>query len=320
MSELTDRKIIVVRRPTRLEDLVVRFGTKGQAKFYLEHSALDFSDYEREHDNYYSAIGALNTSLSRLPLRIQYLEREFLPNFIFGHDDIVVVIGQDGLVVNTAKYLNEHSIIGVNPDPERFDGVLLPFSPEETGTAVVKMMQNKLSIRSITMAEAELNDGQKLLAFNDLFIGAKSHVSATYTLNYEGKTERHSSSGVIVSTPAGATGWLSSALNMAKGVFGAFSKSPSNATTESCFVETRLSWEDRKLIFVVREPFVSVSTSAEIVAGFLQSNEDIVIESRMPENGVIFSDGIESDCLEFNAGSVAKIKVAARCTKLVEKG
>src|SRR5579872_871674 len=136
MSEQTDRKIVVVKRPTRLEDLVARFGTKGQAKFYLEHSGLDFSDYEREHDNYYSALKVLNNSLSRLPLKMQYLDREFLPNFIFGHDDIVVVIGQDGLVVNTAKYLNEHAIIGVNPDPTRFDGVLLPFTPEEAGNAI----------------------------------------------------------------------------------------------------------------------------------------------------------------------------------------
>ncbi|MFT7387173.1 MAG: hypothetical protein ACI8VC_000410 [Candidatus Endobugula sp.] len=32
------------------------------------------------------------------------VERNLLPNFIFGPEDIVVVIGQDGLVANPLKY------------------------------------------------------------------------------------------------------------------------------------------------------------------------------------------------------------------------
>jgi hypothetical protein len=37
----------------------------------------------------------------------------------------------------------------------------------------------------------------------------------------------------------------------------------------------------------------------------------------MPENGVIFSDGIEADFLEFSSGMVASIGVADRCGRLV---
>ena len=37
----------------------------------------------------------------------------------------------------------------------------------------------------------------------------------------------------------------------------------------------------------------------------------------MPENGVIFSDGIESDYLAFNAGMQATIGVAERAGRLV---
>jgi len=37
----------------------------------------------------------------------------------------------------------------------------------------------------------------------------------------------------------------------------------------------------------------------------------------MPENGVIFSDGIEADRLEFNSGTEARITVAERQGKLV---
>ena len=39
--------------------------------------------------------------------------------------------------------------------------------------------------------------------------------------------------------------------------------------------------------------------------------------SRMPESGVIFSDGMESDYLRFTAGMEATITVAARRGRLV---
>jgi hypothetical protein len=37
----------------------------------------------------------------------------------------------------------------------------------------------------------------------------------------------------------------------------------------------------------------------------------------MPENGVIFSDGIESDFLEFNSGTEVVIAVAERQGRLI---
>ena len=41
------------------------------------------------------------------------------------------------------------------------------------------------------------------------------------------------------------------------------------------------------------------------------------IESMTSESGVIFSDGIEVDALEFNAGTIAAIGVATRKARLV---
>jgi hypothetical protein len=74
------------------------------------------------------------------------------------------------------------------------------------------------------LQKQNLNDGQRLLAFNDLFIGASSHISARYKISFNQNSEEHSSSGLIVSTPAGSTGWLSSIFNMAYGVTSMFEK------------------------------------------------------------------------------------------------
>jgi len=40
----------------------------------------------------------------------------------------------------------------------------------------------------------------------------------------------------------------------------------------------------------------------------------------MPSNGVIFSDGIESDFLKFNSGTIAKIGLANETATLVVNG
>ncbi len=49
---LTDRKIVVVTRKTRLQELKEKYCTLGQAKFYLEHLGESFSEYEEESTLY----------------------------------------------------------------------------------------------------------------------------------------------------------------------------------------------------------------------------------------------------------------------------
>jgi NAD kinase len=303
-------KIILVTRKTRLEGLIERFNTRGQAKFYIEHSGGDFAFYEREHETYYAALSDLKKGLAGL-VKLQEIERGFLPNFLFNASDIVVTIGIDGLVVNTAKYLNGQPVVAVNPDPANIDGVLLPFNVGNAPLAVKQILKGETHSRLITMAEAKLNDGQSLLAFNDLFIGVRSHVSARYLIQANGKEEHHSSSGILVATGAGSTGWLSSMFNMANGMLNEF------ANAEPKIQKPQLTWDTDKLIFVVREPFISKTSGAQIVCGAITAASPLILKSEMPEGGVIFSDGVEADFLSFNAGMIATIGVAGRKTNLV---
>jgi NAD kinase len=304
-------KLVVVTRQTRLEELIARFNTRGQAKFYLEHSGGDFGAYEREHDAYQRALDQVRRTLD-FGLPRQFLDRALVPTFTFGAADVVLVLGQDGLVANTAKYAGSRPIIGVNPDPERFDGILLPFSPAEAPAAVARVLRDAAATRAVTLAEAELADGQRLLAFNDLFVGARSHVSARYRLRIGDRTEPQSSSGVLVSTGAGSTGWMSSVFNMAAGV--------TRFVGGRGGAGPRLDWADPRLVFAVREPFVSRHSTADIVAGFIEPGRELVIESLMPSGGAIFSDGVEADFLEFNAGATSRIRTAARRASLVVPG
>jgi len=211
------KKLVIVTRKTRLQEQIERFNTRSQTKFYIEHAGGDFGDYEREADAYQLALSLLQANLD-FGLPQQLLDRSLVPKFEFREEDVIVVLGQDGLVANTAKYVCSQPIVAVNPEPTRFDGVLLPFQAGEAKTAVAKVIDGKAAIREVTLAEVELSDSQRLLASNDFFIGARSHFSAQYRIEHKKRSEIQSSSGVLVSTGAGSssTGWMSSVFNMGR--------------------------------------------------------------------------------------------------------
>ena len=116
MTVAPDRKIVLIVRPTRLDDLVTRFNTVQQAQFYVEHLGADFSDYLIEHKHYRAAVQRAEDVLREFG-RVQRLERRYVPNFVFGAEDSVVVLGQDGLVANTLKYLDGQRVVGDQSRP-----------------------------------------------------------------------------------------------------------------------------------------------------------------------------------------------------------
>ena len=166
------------------------------------------------------------------------------------------------------------------------------------------------------MVKASLNDGQELYAVNDLFIGQHSHGSARYQIMLGNQQEQQSSSGIIVSTGAGCTGWLRSITLGAWHIARYFGSVPAQPPT---LEQIALGWESTSLWFTVREPFVSRTTQASLVFGQIQAGTELVITSQMPDSGIIFGDGIENDYLAFNSGSIAHIALAERKAHLVAR-
>jgi NAD kinase len=305
-----ERKVVLVTRKTRLEELVTRYHTLAQARFYLEHLGADFGDYLQEHQAYGESLRQVNGALQRWG-RFQILDRQHLTNFVFAQDDIVVALGQDGLVANTMKYLDGQPLVGVNPEPARWDGLLLPFEPGDLDALFDDVAHDRRPTRCVTMAEARLSDGQRLRAVNDLFIGPRSHTSALYDIAVGERSEHQSSSGVIVSTGLGSTAWLKSVVTGGMALSGAVGRVP--VATEY----QPLAWDADRLTFAVREPFPTRSSQATLVYGSVTKAQPLKLRSRMPDHGVIFSDGMEADFLRFTAGVEATIRVAATQGRLV---
>ena len=303
--------VIVVTRKTELEELTARFNTIAQARFYLEHAGRDVDAIIQAHEQYQQVLDQVRDAIPG-GVKSQVIDRQFVPQFTFGEEDIVITVGQDGLVVNTAKYLSKQPIIGVNPDPKKVEGVLLPFTTKKLLKNLPDTLQGQARIQDVTMAKARLNDGQELLAFNDLFIGPRTHTSARYHIEQAGQGEDQSSSGIIISTGAGSTGWMKSIYAGAAGIVTALGGKVTLPKEGS-----RFAWDADYLLYAVREPWPSKTSKSSMVFGVITPEQPLVLDSYMAEHGVIFSDGIENDYVKFNAGHSATIDIADNKARLI---
>lgn len=292
-------RAVMVHRSTDYELLLARHATRGQAEFFLRSRDQDIDTVEAEHRRIHDV---MNTALRLIPQRWRRADvvRSDLDRFLFEPADIVFAVGQDGLVANIAKYLDGQLVIGVNPLPERFDGVLVRIAPDQLPDLMETLRENRdPDVESRTMVQAELDDAQTLLALNEVFIGHRSHQSARYRIRWQGEEERHSSSGVIVATGTGSTGWARS-INRSRG--------------DSIDLPAP---SDRRLAFFVREAFPSVHTGTTIASGLCPGGEDIELVSEMNEGGVVFGDGIEDDHLTFDWGQTLSVGIANQSLNLV---
>lgn len=205
----TAPRAVVVTRETDYEALLARHATREQARFFLESRGQTLEAAEVRHDRLQSALQQVRAAIP-LNWRRSLIRRGDLDRFLFGPEDVVVAVGQDGLVANLAKYLDGQPVLGINPEPEVNPGVLVPLLPAAVGELLLTAAEGAADLEPRTMAEARLDDGQSLLALNEIFVGHRSHQSARYQLAGDGQVEEQSSSGIIVATGTGATGWARS--------------------------------------------------------------------------------------------------------------
>jgi NAD kinase len=312
MPELAFDKIVVVTRKTALEELIERYNSEAQARFYIERLGDSFDAYANSHQVFKQSLELLNRSLP--DIRCQWIDRSFLANFLFGPKDLIVVLGQDGQVVNTAKYLTDQPLVAFNPDPHRIDGILLPFHVQLAVSVLRKVVSGRYEVDRLTMAQASLNNGQTIYALNDLFIGYSTHASARYRISHGEYSENQSSSGIIVTTGTGSTGWSRSILTGAAAIIEATENTEPFLQARENY---RFDYREESLVYYVREPFISRASQATLITGTIREDQPLLVTSQMPSGGVIFSDGVEKDFLAFDSGTTATICVADRKLNLV---
>jgi NAD kinase len=293
MSTLAPRVVVVSRR-SELDELLARHGTRAAAAYFLRQRGRDLDEVTRRHAAQQAALTEVGAAIPA-DWRRGHVDRGDLPRFLFAPEDVVIAVGQDGLVANVAKYLEEQPVIGVNPEPERNPGVLVRHGP----AAVGGLLRGSRTVLARTMVAARLDDGQELVGLNEVYVGHPTHQSSRYTLStVDGRRERHSSSGVVVGTGTGATGWLASLAHDRRAA-------PSMPGPG-----------DAALAWFVREAWPSLATGVTLTEGTLGPGDPLTLTCES-ERLVVFADGLEQDRLEFGWGQQLSVAVAARRLHLV---
>ncbi|MGI5151236.1 hypothetical protein ACQEVC_33550 [Plantactinospora sp. CA-294935] len=299
MSATLAPRVVVVSRRSELDELLAHHGTRAAAGYYLRQRGRDLSEVVTRHEALQAALTTVGAAIPTDWRRGQ-VDRDDLTRFPFAAEDIVVAVGQDGLVANVAKYLDGQPVIGVDPEPGQNAGVLVRFGPEAVSRLLPAVVAGRGPVRERTMVRAALDDGQELIGLNEVYAGHPGHQSARYLLSTaDGRRERQSSSGLVVGTGTGATGWCAS-----------IARERTAAPPLPAPDEPALCW-------FVREAWPSPATGASLTAGRLGPDEtlDVVAER---ERLVVFADGLETDHLTMAWGQRLTVGPATRRLRLVE--
>jgi hypothetical protein len=290
-------RVVLVHRRTELAELLARHGTQGQIEFFLAARGQSLAELTERDELGRKAIAEVSAAIP-LDWRRGSVERGDLARFLFAPEDIVVVVGQDGLVANVAKYLSGQPVIGINPEPARNSGVLVGYPPSAAGDLLRSCQGPDPNLARRTMVEVIADDGQRLLALNEIYLGNAGHQTARYWLTGQGRGwERQASSGVLVGTGTGATGWCRSVWQERR--------------SELALPTS----EERRLLWFVREAWPSPSTGTHNTQGEL-TGEPLTIEVESDQL-VAFGDGVESDALTVSWGQRLTIGLAEITLRLV---
>jgi hypothetical protein len=291
-------RVVLVHRRTELTELLERHGTRGQAAFYLRTRGRRIEDLEDRHEAVTSALTAVAAAIPP-DWRRGLVERVDLPRFLFAPGDLVVVVGQDGLVANVAKYLADQVVIGIDPEPGRNPGVLVPHRPKAAAGLLSAIVGEAPKIEELSMVTAITDDGQELTALNEIYLGQPTHQTARYTLRVPaGQAEAQASSGLIVATGTGGTGWCRSAW---------LERHSSLALPAPA--EARLAW-------FVREAWPSPATGTALTEGSLAGSEVLEVTAESDQL-VLFGDGVESDTVPLTWGQSARLRISSRSLRLL---
>jgi NAD kinase len=301
-------RVVIVTKPTRLEELVDEHMNEGVAAFVLDSHGQSIAPYQEEDARYRRALDTVRQSIPN-DLMTAILPRAEIPQFMFRETDLVIPCGPDGLFVNVAQYVDRQLVLGVNPDPASVTGKLMTFSPHQVRNVIERIRKGEYGVDALPFAKAVIDNDRTVWGLNDIFIGRSDQVSARYTITFGMRSEHQSSSGVIVSTGVGASGWMRAIQAMFEGL---------SDEVEPSYALSRLpSPVEPELVFVVREPFPTPTTGVSVVTGRVVPGGALELVCEMSKGGVIFSDGIVERAVPWGAGSTVVITVGDRTLRRV---
>lgn len=179
----------------------------------------------------------------------------------------VIALGGDGWVNNTSHFLTSQRMITINSDPEKSTGALSNFTVPSFKAKFHELEKGIFTVEYWTRLQARHN-GEPIwpLALNDVCITANDPFDMSrYVIDYRGIQEEQKTTGVLVSTGTGSTGWHRNVHTTQQRESGIFSRDAQIAK------------------FTVREVPAKPYADYQIVGGILEKGERLRLISYIDE-------------------------------------
>lgn len=225
--------------------------------------------------------------LKKYKIHFNLADRDKLRREQFTKRDLIIAVGGDGTFLRAAQFVGNEIMFGINAEVKRKEGFFMKADKKSFEKKLKKILMNRIKIKKLQRLETRIN-GRKIeaLALNEFYIGPKKGYHAAKYVIQAGKTkERHKSSGILTTTPAGSHAWAKAAYREI------------------------MKLDSKNFQFVVREPYEgNVYKNYRLKHGILGSNDAIKVFSEMLD-GVIVADSVGRE-YSFKNGSKATIKLS----------
>ncbi len=211
-------RILVATKRSKWERDLLRFGSAERVRelYRIQNDA-----YEKIHTSHERQMAALARLRSALP-EASFVNREGLPDVSFGDFDCVVSLGGDNHFVYVSGFLPAGlPIAGVNSDPTTSHGSLLHFTAEALAVGLSAGLRLSTELWNRIACELIPWEGQAIrtpVCTSEISVrNAFPDLISRYLLRLgEGSWEEQKSSGLILATGAGSTGWYRNCHSMAE--------------------------------------------------------------------------------------------------------
>lgn len=228
--------------------------------------------------------------------KISYLSsrRVHLTSKMCRNRDLIIAIGGDGTFLRAAHHIGSTPVLAVSSDIRYNEAFYAQATPANFVRKFKMLLKGKFKIRKLPRLQVKLNGSYlQLMAINEVFVGSRHpYHTSRYWITIHGKKEFQKSSGVLITTRTGSTGWAKSAykksLNIQKNGFG----------------------------YVVREPYIGRLTKSKLLGGTLPRKDVVKITSSLHE-GIVVIDSSEK-VHKFTNGDKLEVKISKQPLNYVE--
>ena len=286
---------LIVMKKTKYE---LDIDTYQDLDFYKKICLIQNDSFDKIHSSH----------LRQLESR-EILQREVFPDgkFIFRDEldkldlskfGVIVALGGDNHFTYVAHHCENNRILGCNSDIQTSLGALLSFNPLTLKQTITQNWENTTEESwSLISVQIEYPDGRKINTVNAVseisIRNTNPDLTSRYVILHQNAKEEQKSSGLLLYTGAGSTGWYASCKN--KEEDGSFSKSANFFRVYA----RELSHKARKNFKLTD---FTVSNSCQIISEM---------------NGGISIDALAERVYSFPAGSIATIHLASEKLKVI---